>query len=116
RTAHFQQNIRSYNNSITFTSLGAKLDHAITDTMNAAGVYTFRIHGALHHSMGSLLRPPGERPRFAQVYLYDSAEEQLQFCQETHPDLDLEILQLLSTVLRDVNPLVQYWHSKGKNC
>jgi len=111
RTAHFQQNIRSYNNSVAFTSLGAKLDRTITDTMNAAGVYTFRIHGALHHSMGSLLPPPGERPRFAQVYLYDSAEEQLQFRHETHPNLDPEILQLLSTVLRDVNPLVQFWRT-----
>src|SRR5204863_7167542 len=116
RTAHFQQNIRSYNNSVAFTSLSAKLDRTITNTMTAAGVYTFRIHSALHHSMGSLLPPPDERPRFVQVYLYDSAEEQLQFRHETHPDLDLEILQLLSTVLRDVNPLVQYWRTKGKNC
>src|SRR5438552_3104300 len=74
RTAYFQQNIRSYNNSVAFTSLGANLDRTITDTRNAAGVYTFRIQGALHHSMGSLLPPPGERLRFAQVYLYNSAE------------------------------------------
>ena len=79
--------------------------------MNAAGVYTFRIQGALHHSMGSLLPPPGERPRFAQVYLYDSAEEQLQFRHAIHPNLDLEILQLLTTVLRDINPLIQYWRT-----
>ena len=111
RTAHFQQNIRSYNNSVAFTSLGAKLDRTITDTMNAAGVYTFRIQGALHHSMGSLLPPPSERPRFVQVYLYDSAEEQLQFRHAIHPNLDLEILQLLTTVLRDINPLVQYWRT-----
>src|SRR5437762_8692622 len=111
RTKHFQENIRSYNNAISFTSLGAKLDRAITDTMNAAGVYTFRIQGALYHSMGSLLPPPGERPRFAQVYLYDSAEEQLQFRHAIHPNLNLEILQLLTTVLRDVNPLVQYWRT-----
>src|SRR5438552_8729137 len=109
RTAHFQQNLRSHNNAVAFTSLGAKLDRAITDTMNEAGVYTFRIQGALHHSMGSLLPPPGERPRFAQVYLYDSAEEQLQFHHAIHPNLNLEILQLLTTVLSDVNSLVQYW-------
>ena len=41
RTAHFQQNIRSCNNSVAFTSLGTKLDYTITDTMNATGVYTF---------------------------------------------------------------------------
>src|SRR5205814_3236206 len=47
----------------------------------------------------------------AQVYLYDSAEEQLQFRHAIHPNLDLEILQLLTTVLRDINPLVQYWRT-----
>ena len=99
RTTRFQRNIRSYNNAMFFTSLGAKLDQAITDTMNAAGVYTFRIQGALYHSMGSLLPPPGERPRFAQVYMFDSLQEQLQFRHETHPNLDLDILQLLSMVL-----------------
>ena len=26
RTVHFQQNIRSYNNAMSFTSLGAKID------------------------------------------------------------------------------------------
>ena len=111
RTAHFQQYIRSYNNSVSFTSLGTKLDRQITDTLNTAGVYIFPIQGALHHSMRSFLSPSGERPRFAQVYLYDSTEEQLQFRHETHPDLDLGILQLLSIVLQQVNPLVQFWHT-----
>ena len=114
RTAHFQQNIRSYNNAVSFTSLGAKLDRAITDTMNAAGIYTFRIQGALHHSMGSLLPPPGERPRFAQVYMFDSIQEQLQFRHETHPNLDLDVLQLLSMVLREVNPYVQFWSNAAE--
>ena len=108
RTAHFQQNIHSYNNAVSFTSLGAKLDRAITDTMNAAGIYTFGIQGTLHHFMGSLLPPPGERPGFTQIYMFDSVEEQLQFHHETHPNLDLEILQLLSTILREVNPYVQF--------
>ena len=111
---HFQQNIRSYNNAVSFTSLGAKLDQAITNTMNAAGVYTFRIQGALYHSMGSLLPSHGERPRFAQVYMFDSAQEQLQFRRETHPNLQLDILQLLSTVLREVNPYVQFWRNSAE--
>src|SRR5213075_3118151 len=41
RTAHFHQHIRSYNNSVAFTSLGTKLDRAITDTMNAAAYIPF---------------------------------------------------------------------------
>jgi hypothetical protein len=114
RTKHFQANIRSYNNAISFTSLGAKLDRAITNTMNAAGVYTFRIQGALYHSMGSLLPPPGERPRFAQVYMFDFAQEQLQFRHETHPTLQLDILQLLSAILQDINPYVQFWQNSAE--
>ena len=94
---------------MSFTSLGAKVDRTITNTMNVTGVYTFHIQGALHHSMGSLLPPPGEQPRFAQVYMFDSAQEQLQFCREAHPNLQLDVLQLLSTVLREVNPYVQFW-------
>src|SRR5438552_3256648 len=99
---------------VSFTSLGAKVDQVITDTMNTAGVYTFRIQGTLHHSMGSLLPPPGEQPHFAQVYMFDSIQEQLQFHHETHPNLDLDILQLLSTVLREVNPYVQFWSNAGE--
>jgi hypothetical protein len=112
RTAHFQQNIRSYNNAMSFTSLGAKLDRAITN--NEGGVYTFRIQGALHHAMGSLLPPPGETPRFAQVYMFDSVQEQLQYRQETHPYLAVDILELLSTVLREVNPYVQFWRNAAQ--
>ena len=82
--------------------------------MNAAGVYTFRIQGALHHSMGSLLPSPGKRPRFAQVYMFDSAQEQLQFRHETHPTLQLDILQLLSAILQDINPYVQFWRNSAE--
>src|SRR5947207_7924184 len=114
RTAHFQQNIRSYNNSVSFTSLGTKLDRAITNTMNAVGVYTFQIQGALHHSMGSLLPPSGQRPRFPQVYMFDSAQEQLQFHHETHPHLQLDILQLLSAILQEINPYVQFWRNSAE--
>ena len=41
RTAHFQQNICSYNNVMSFTSLNTKLNRAIINTMNVVGVYTF---------------------------------------------------------------------------
>src|SRR5436309_544061 len=114
RTAHFQQNIRSYNNAVSFTSLGAKLDQAICNTLNTVGVYTFRIQGALHHSMGSLLPPPDERPRFAQVYMFDTAQEQLDFRSETHPNLQRDVLQLLSAVLQAVNPYVQFWQNSAE--
>ncbi|CAB5391360.1 unnamed protein product [Rhizophagus irregularis] len=42
----FQQNIRMYNSALSFTSLGANIDHQIT---GVGGVYTFRIHGEMYH-------------------------------------------------------------------
>jgi hypothetical protein len=48
----FRQNIRQYNAAFAFTSLGVKIDHAIT---NAPGPYSFRIYGELHHHSGALL-------------------------------------------------------------
>ncbi|EGN96558.1 hypothetical protein SERLA73DRAFT_75453 [Serpula lacrymans var. lacrymans S7.3] len=42
-TAHeFRDKVRSYNNAFAFTSLGVKIDYAVT---SAAGPYSFRIHG-----------------------------------------------------------------------
>src|SRR6266516_2159372 len=64
--------------------------------------------------MSSLLPPPGERPRFAQVYMFDSAQEQLQFCHETHPNLQLDILQLMSVILQDINPYDQFWRNSAE--
>ena len=41
--------------------------------------------------------------------MFDSAQEQLDLRSETHPNLQLDVLQLLSAVLRVVNPYVQFW-------
>ena len=46
--------------------------------------------------------------------MFDSAQEQLQCHHETHPNLQLDILQLLSTVLWEVNPYVQFWWNIAK--
>ena len=46
--------------------------------------------------------------------MVDSAQEQLQFRQETHPYLDVDILELLSTFLREVNPYVQFWRNAAQ--
>ena len=79
--------------------------------MNAAEVYIFRIQDAFYHFMNNLLSPPGERSRFTQVYMFDSAQEQLQFRHETHPNLQLDVLQLMSAILRDINSYIQFWRN-----
>jgi hypothetical protein len=50
-TANFKANIRSYNSSLGFTSLGYKKD----DRLAPNGIFTFRIQGTMYHNMGNLI-------------------------------------------------------------
>jgi hypothetical protein len=67
----FRQRIRSYNNVLAFTSMGANLDTSVAQPGN----YTYRLRGELYHRMGSLLPQPGEAPKFAQLYISDPHAE-----------------------------------------
>lgn len=69
---HFQQNIRLYNMMFAFTSPGAKLDKSIN---NGRGPPTIRIQGQPCHRIGSMLPMPGQQPKFAQLYIYDTENE-----------------------------------------
>ncbi|EGO01507.1 hypothetical protein SERLA73DRAFT_70687 [Serpula lacrymans var. lacrymans S7.3] len=64
----FHNKVCSYNNAFAFTSLGVKIDHAVT---SAAGPYSFRIHRGLHHSISAFHPPEGETPSFGQLYIHD---------------------------------------------
>ncbi|KAF9780646.1 hypothetical protein BJ322DRAFT_1011832, partial [Thelephora terrestris] len=66
----FLDNIRQYNAALAFTSLGVKVDNTVN--AGGGGPPTFRIHGELHHQLGSLLPRDGESPVYAQLYIYDS--------------------------------------------
>ncbi|XP_057456739.1 uncharacterized protein LOC130747739 isoform X2 [Lotus japonicus] len=69
---NFQQHIRAYNMMFAFTSPGAKLDTSIND---GKGPPTIRIQGQTCHLIGSLLPKPGDSPKFAQLYIYDTENE-----------------------------------------
>lgn len=72
RSKHFLQNTRPYNSCFSLTSLGGKIDQTINNG-NAPSV--FRLNGQNYHFMGSLLPPDGSRPKFAQLYIYDTQNE-----------------------------------------
>jgi hypothetical protein len=55
-----------------FTSMGAKIDTSVNDQR---ALYVFKISGHCHHLMGSLLPMHGESPKFAQLYVFDTAHE-----------------------------------------
>jgi hypothetical protein len=68
----FQQQIRTYNMMFAFTSPGAKLDNRFN---NGRGPPNIRIQGQACHIIGSMLPMPGQAPKFAQLYIYDTENE-----------------------------------------
>jgi hypothetical protein len=64
-SVNFQQMTRMYNNAISFTSLGAKVDYSVQGPM---GLNIFKISGGLSHRISSL-EPNDDSPGFAQIYV-----------------------------------------------
>ncbi|XP_057248444.1 uncharacterized protein LOC125495260 [Beta vulgaris subsp. vulgaris] len=56
----------------SFTSMGGRI---IAPTTHGRGPYTYKIGGQNHHLIGSLLPNDGARPKFSQLYIYDTEEE-----------------------------------------
>lgn len=68
----FMKSIRHYNSLFAFTSLGVDVDRSIN---TGGGPYVFRINGVVHHRVGSLIPQSGLTPQYAQLYIYDTANE-----------------------------------------
>jgi hypothetical protein len=88
----FRDNIRRYNAAFAFTSLGVKMD----DRLTGNGFRPFQIHGETYHQIGTLDPEPGNRPVYAQHYLYDG-DEATEYRFARNPDLDRNILSALRT-------------------
>jgi len=67
QSKEFCKNIRQYNMSLAFTSLGVAEDRLV----NHRGGWVFHISGELHHLIGPLHPDDGNVPSFAQLYIYD---------------------------------------------
>ncbi|ONK71066.1 uncharacterized protein A4U43_C04F4350 [Asparagus officinalis] len=68
----FREHIRSFNSMFCMTSHGAKIDYNV---MRGKGPYTFRMHGQNYHAIRSLIPEPPNKPRYAQLCIYDTANE-----------------------------------------
>ncbi|XP_021974699.2 uncharacterized protein LOC110869784 [Helianthus annuus] len=69
---HFLKNIQRYNSMFAFTSMGGKVDQTV-NTGNAP--FCYRISGENYHSIGSLVPENGGKPKFCQLYIYDTENE-----------------------------------------
>nr|XP_011463708.1 PREDICTED: uncharacterized protein LOC101292992 [Fragaria vesca subsp. vesca] len=105
----FRENIRVYNSMFSFTSMGAKID---SDINRRSGPYVFKICGQIHHLMGSALPAEGERPKYAQLYVYDTNNEvsnrmeAIDPChtnKKTKPDIVQGLIQMFD----EINELVK---------
>lgn len=101
----FKKNIRAYNSALSFTSLGVKLDHSVANRIG--GAYTFRIQGNLYHRIGTSLEPNGgETPSFAQIYVYDAANE-LRNRHAIAQYVCIQTLERLQNLTHQCNPFVR---------
>lgn len=62
----FRKLIRSYNNALSFTLLGARIDRTVNGPF---GVNTFRIQGEMSHRIGGLLPESNVDTGFSQIYV-----------------------------------------------
>ena len=69
---HFMENIRAYNQMFAMTSLGAEIDKSVNV---GRGPYVFKISGQLYHWIGGMCPEQGKRPKFLQLYIYDTNTE-----------------------------------------
>ncbi|XP_076892900.1 uncharacterized protein LOC143544767 [Bidens hawaiensis] len=111
---YFLKNIRRYNSMFSFTSMRGKIYTAIN---RGKGPFVFRLSGQNYHSIGSLQPEPGCKPKFSQLYIYDTDNEltnrQKIFCDsknmstEAANAMDLQIIQRLKEMLDSQNVLVK---------
>ncbi|KAF1862622.1 hypothetical protein Lal_00013383 [Lupinus albus] len=98
---NYQDNIRLYNMMFAFTSFGAKIDRSMN---SGRGPPTIRIQGQPCHRIGSMLPLPGQFPKFAQLYIYDT-EHEIQNRMEgiRNNKVDPEVVVQLSKMLDENN-------------
>ncbi|KAF8397618.1 hypothetical protein HHK36_016538 [Tetracentron sinense] len=94
---------------LSFTSMGGKVDHSVLD---GRGPYTFRINGENYHRIGALLPSSGQKPKFAQLYVYDTEHEirnRINAVVEKNStsQYDVSIVSGLQTMLDNINPYVR---------
>jgi hypothetical protein len=63
---NFQALIRNYNNALSFTSQGTKIDHSV---MGPMGVNAFCISGSMSHKILSVKPNNGFEAGFAQIFV-----------------------------------------------
>ena len=96
----FFNNIRHYNNSLSFASFNANLASL---SSQRRGPYCFKIQGQIYYQINTALYPSeGESPAFGQLFIIDQ-QEALHHRISRDPVIDYEIISILDTIIRNHN-------------
>ncbi|EGF99758.1 uncharacterized protein MELLADRAFT_28736, partial [Melampsora larici-populina 98AG31] len=109
----FQDNITHYNNALSFTSLGVKVDQSVT---GQKGINTFRVSGQLAHRIGSALPAAKKTPSYAQIYVVGDGGEgevDVRLGHFKKKNLSRDVMRELQNVLNDVSPYVEFLKSSA---
>ncbi|KAK7273081.1 hypothetical protein RIF29_14127 [Crotalaria pallida] len=109
---HFRQHIRSYNHILAFTSMGVHVDENLAGT--GRGIYTFRAQGAIYHNIGGFYPNEGSRPRFLQLYIYDT-EHELHNRMQENTNLHETLVHKLQQILHTYNPFVHVFRQLAQH-
>ncbi|KAL4619659.1 hypothetical protein ACB092_06G096000 [Castanea dentata] len=97
--------------SLCFHFFGGNVDRSVN---NGSGPYVFRVNGQTHHRIESLLPVHGQKPKYAQLYIYETDNEvKNRIDAVIHEDdrnyVDLDIVTRLMEMLDQCNQLVKYF-------
>ncbi|XP_073139037.1 uncharacterized protein [Henckelia pumila] len=91
--------------------MGVNIDQTLATGAN--GIYTFRAHGAIYHSIGSLLPRENCRPRYLQMWIVDIDHEVDNRLQE-NSELRQDLLIKIQNILDQHNPFVNVFRQIGQ--
>ncbi|XP_021761301.1 uncharacterized protein LOC110726143 [Chenopodium quinoa] len=100
---NFRKYARLYNNLFAFSSIGGK-----TDRETYKGIYVFKLHGQIYHSVPDLL-PDENGPKYLQLYFYDGQIE-LEHRINCFSELRQDVIDILMRVTEN-NPYARFFRS-----
>ncbi|KAF1980631.1 hypothetical protein K402DRAFT_300195, partial [Aulographum hederae CBS 113979] len=107
----FHRAIRYYNDAFSFCSIGVQIDRELAQQLR--GGYTFRAHGAFYHRIGAL-QPEHKPAAYAQLYIFDTEDEQLTHRSIAFRNLDPNISRMIQRVLHEYHPFVQAFQNNAE--
>jgi hypothetical protein len=107
----FRLNIRSYNSLLSMAS--RNITGKQTDFGNSRGPFVFKISGSMFHLTPNVLPDPGQKPKFAQIYVYDSELQVDARLKNSHQPkkINKKVLENLQNMLKDCNFYVQRYQA-----